>query len=406
MRTLLLALYLVCSFAAADSLDAVKGAGGWPVVERTVPVTAKTVKIAVIDTGAQVTHLGIKEHLCVNEGETGKDARGRDKSNNGIDDDGNGFIDDVYGWNFVDNNNDLTDHHGHGTHIAGLVALEAGSADYCLIILRYYDPKSNESNNLINTVKSIMYANKMGASVINYSGGGLAPSEEERAAVTEFLDRGGLFVAAAGNERSDINIHKYYPAAYDPRIVMVSAHDRGNAVLPTSNYSGTLSQDRKVDSIKPGEMKVEYELGNNVYSTLPGDQYGYMTGTSQATAIMTGTLVNRMSMLRGDKYLGLLYERKPPMTHHRRPASRLRMRRAVRRAPAGIAGIPMNDAESHALDAAYMQSGLKGEVDEMTKMLEKRYITNDMKEIAKYGGVPYFILKAVIDKQLAFKFTW
>ena len=399
MRSLFLALCFVCPFALAD---------GWPVVERTVPVTAKTIKVAIIDTGAQLTHLGIKEHLCANEGEVGKDRLGRDKSNNGIDDDGNGFIDDVYGWNFVDNNKDLTDHHGHGTHIAGLVAQNAGSADYCLIILRYYDPKSNESNNLINTVKSIVYADAMGASVINYSGGGLAPSAEERYAVNAFLDRGGLFVAAAGNERSDINVHKYYPAAYDPRIVVVSAHDRGGAVLVSSNYSGSLEKDRKVNSIKPGEMEVQYELGNNVYSTLPDDQYGYMTGTSQATAIMTGTLTNRLSMLRSDKYLGILYSRKAPKEHGRRPKLRIRTCNPGKRAPAGfpIAGLPMNDAESHALDAAYMQSGLKGEVDEMTRQLEHRYITNDMKELAKYGGVPYLILKAVIDRQLSFKITW
>lgn len=131
-------------------------------------------------------------------------------------------------------------------------------------------------------------------------------------------------MAAAGNERSDINVHKYYPAAYDPRIVVVSAHDRGGAVLASSNYSGSLEKDRKVNSIKPGEIEVQYELGNNVYSTLPDDQYGYMTGTSQATAIMTGTLTNRLSMLRSDKYLGILYSRKTPKEHGRRPKLRIR----------------------------------------------------------------------------------
>ena len=187
--------------------------------------------------------------------------------------------------------------------------------------------------------------------------------------------------------------------------MVVSAHDRGGQVLPTSNYSGSLDESRKVSSIKPGEIKVEYELGNNVYSTLPGDQYGYMTGTSKTTAVMTGSLVNRMSMLRSDKYLGILYDRKVP--HYKvRSHQRLRNKPGTRK-PAGLpVSLPVNDAESHALDAAYIQCGLKGEVDEMTRQLEHRYITNDMKELAKYGGVPYFILKAVIDRQLAFKITW
>lgn len=245
---------------------------------------SRDIVVAVIDTGVDIHHEDLKNNLWVNPGESGKDKYGRDKSNNGIDDDGNGFIDDVHGWNFVDNDNDLTDKHGHGTHIAGIIGAEGGngigisgvSPKVSMMILRYYDPKSNESNNLTNTVKSIQYAVKMGANIINYSGGGLAPSAEERAAIEEANRKGILFVAAAGNERSNSDVKKYYPADYGlPNIISVTAIDRGENVLPTSNW-GT----ETVSIAAPG---------NNIYSTLPNNQYGYMTGTSQATAFVTGT---------------------------------------------------------------------------------------------------------------------
>lgn len=244
---------------------------------------SRDIVVAVIDTGVDAKHPDLKNNLWVNKGEMGKDAKGNDKATNGIDDDGNGFIDDVHGWNFVDNNNELTDKHGHGTHIAGIIGAEGGngigisgvSPKVSLMVLRYYDPKSADSNNLVNTVKAIQYATKMGANIINYSGGGLSPSPDEKAAIEEANRKGILFVAAAGNERSNSDEKKYYPADYGlPNIVSVTAIDKKKKVLPSSNW---------------GEKTVQIAApGNEIYSTLPNGQYGYMTGTSQATAFVTG----------------------------------------------------------------------------------------------------------------------
>jgi subtilisin family serine protease len=244
---------------------------------------SRAITVAVIDTGVDELHPNLKNNLWVNKGEMGKDKAGHDRANNQIDDDSNGFIDDVHGWNFVDNNNTLADKHGHGTHIAGIIGAEGGngigisgvSPKVSLMVLRYYDPKSNESNNLTNTVKAIQYAVKMGANIINYSGGGLAPSADEKAAIEEANRKGILFVAAAGNERSNSDIKKYYPADYGlPNIVSVTAINREKKVLESSNW---------------GELTVQIAApGNNIKSTLPDGRYGEMTGTSQATAFVSG----------------------------------------------------------------------------------------------------------------------
>lgn len=246
-------------------------------------VGSRDIKVCVIDTGIDINHPDLKANLWRNPGETGLDSSGRDKSSNGIDDDGNGFVDDVHGYNFVSNNSNLTDNHGHGTHIAGIIGAVGGNGigvsgvapQVSLITAKYYDPNSAANNNLLNTVRAIRYCVAVGAHIINYSGGGLEPSDKEREAVAFARDKGILFVAAAGNERSNSDVKKYYPADYDlDNIISTTAFDRERNVLPTSNYGV-----RSVDIAAPGK---------NIYSTLPGGSYGYMTGTSQATAIVSG----------------------------------------------------------------------------------------------------------------------
>lgn len=244
---------------------------------------SRDIIVCVIDTGVDIQHEDLKANLWTNPGETGVDSKGRDKATNDIDDDGNGLKDDVHGWNYVSNNNDLTDNHGHGTHIAGIIGAEAGngrgisgvSPQVSMMILKYFDPKVPATDNLRNTIQSIRYCIDKGAHIINYSGGGTEFSQDEFNAIAEAERKGILFVAAAGNERSNSDHHKYYPADYALKnIISVTAIDPATQVLPSSNFG--------IETVHIGAP------GQNILSTLPKNSYGFMTGTSQATAFVSG----------------------------------------------------------------------------------------------------------------------
>jgi subtilisin family serine protease len=245
--------------------------------------------VAVVDTGIDYTHNDLKNNIWINPGESGpwmpKDPNSttcRDKSCNGIDDDGDGFIDDVVGWDFVNNQPLPYDTHGHGTHIAGIIGAQSangmGISGICpevlIMPLKYYDSGSNGMNNLTNTVKAIQYAVKLGANIINYSGGGAEPAAAERAAIEEAERKGILFVAAAGNDGHDNSASPYYPASYPlDNIIGVASVNQKNQLLSSSNFGSP------VHIAAPG-------LG--ILSTIPGGKFGTMSGTSQATAFVTG----------------------------------------------------------------------------------------------------------------------
>lgn len=310
------------------------------------------VVVAVIDTGADVNHEDLAANFWKNEGEVGvvqnekclamkMDAalslKECNKAINGVDDDGNGYVDDIHGWNFVANNNDLTDNHGHGTHIAGIVGAQAGNGkgiagiapNVSLMVLKYFDPKVPNTDNLKNTIESIRYAIKMKANIINYSGGGTEFSADEKGAIEEARKQGILFVAAAGNERSNSDHHKYFPADYGlDNIISVTAIDPKTEVLPSSNYGVDT-----VDLAAPGQ---------NILSTLPGSNYGYMTGTSQATAFVTGAAVLVMahhpdfSVGQVKKYILATGDSNAALLAKTRTARRLNLYKALTMLDAGV----------------------------------------------------------------------
>jgi subtilisin family serine protease len=221
--------------------------------------------VAVIDTGVDANHPDLKTNIWE---PTRKNAQ---KSG--------------YGWNFVRDNSQPTDDHGHGTHVAGIIGAianpESGvsgvAQNVSIMAVKYYSENASGAVNLANTVKAIDYAVKNGARIINYSGGGPEFSEEEYLAIRRAELAGVLVVAAAGNEHQDTDQveNYYYPSAYRlSNIISVAATDIHNRLIRSSNWGA-----RRVDVAAPGE---------NIYSTLPNGKYGYMTGTSQATAFVSG----------------------------------------------------------------------------------------------------------------------
>lgn len=166
------------------------------------------------------------------------------------------------------------DHHGHGTNIAGIIDtyLREKRINFCLVILKYYDPMLRENDNIGNTISAINYATAIHADYINYSSGGTEFNQDEADAVKKFLDSGGKFIAAAGNEHSDLAKNPYYPAMDDDRVVVVGNIDTSNGKKVTSSNYGT-----RVNRWENGDATV----------------YGlHMMGTSQSAALATGKLVS------------------------------------------------------------------------------------------------------------------
>lgn len=193
------------------------------------------------------------------------------------------------------------DMHRHGTNVTGIIDAfgKAGKVNYCLVIIKYYSPTAMGTINLTNSIKALNYARNLNVDMINYSGGGIDKSEEEESAVKLFLDQGGTFVAAAGNERDDLDEkYSYYPAMYDPRIVSV-----GNAkVLKPDEVHSYFSEKHKkkeqLVQLSNSEFGVPSEssnYGSKISRWEPGeDVKAYdiiMTGTSQSTAIATGKIL-------------------------------------------------------------------------------------------------------------------
>ncbi len=273
IRGAILVLYLITSTTAQGrppELESKTESWGLKNIEahRFKPLLKNNEKIvvAVIDTGSDIHHSALKDSLWINKGEI---------PNNNIDDDGNGWVDDIYGWNFVDNNGDVRDFHGHGTHISGIINSVADNVE--LMIVKYYDPRSLSDKNLHNTVRSIDYAIKNGAHIINYSGGGFGANPEEEKAIQRAKDRGIIFVAAAGNDTEDSDAKPFFPASYDlNNIVSVASLTEDSSLVTSSNFGK-----ETIDIAAPGE---------SILSALPGGRYGRMTGTSQATAFVTGAL--------------------------------------------------------------------------------------------------------------------
>lgn len=177
----------------------------------------------------------------------------------------------------------IEDHHQHGTHISGLIAQYAAGSNYCLVMIKFFDTKENEGiNHLDLEMKAIQRAINLKVDIINYSAGGNDKSDRECTLIKKALDLGIVVVTAAGNEHNDINKTPYYPAMCDDRVIAVANADVDGVYAYTSNYTNDVELKAR------GLYK---ENGTSVFSVIPNNSSGYMTGTSQAAAIETGKII-------------------------------------------------------------------------------------------------------------------
>lgn len=246
------------------------------------------VLIGVIDSGVDREHEDLAANIFTNPGEI---------PGNSIDDDGNGFVDDVHGWDFVNHDNDPRDDNGHGTHIAGTIAAIGNNATgvagvtWSAKILPIKMLDDAALGTVADAVAAIEYATRMGVRLTNNSWGGIVQSYALRSAIAAAADRGMLFVASAGNDGRNCDQHPVFPAAYDlDNIISVASTDRNDARSPFSNF-GVLS----VDLAAPGSA---------IVSTFPGDLYVALSGTSMSAAFVSGAaclLWSRAPLMTGDE---------------------------------------------------------------------------------------------------------
>ena len=258
---------------------------------------SEAVTIAVIDAGIDWRHPDLIDNIWQNLAE---DADGDgsvlawDGSRwifdpddvNGLDDDGNGYVDDFIGWDFVHDDNDPSDDHqfGHGTHVAGIIAARGdnglGIAGVSwrsrLMPLKFLDASGSGFTG--DAIAALQYARQMGADLSNHSWGGGLYSQALRDELLLVQQADMLCVAAAGNNfGNDNDAAPLYPASYDlDHVIAVSATDPVDSLAPFANRGLN-----SVDLCAPGY---------GIYSTLPEGQYGYLNGTSMAAPFVTGAL--------------------------------------------------------------------------------------------------------------------
>jgi thermitase len=259
----------------------------------TVTRGSKKVIVAVIDTGIDYTH----PDLAVNMWKNPKEIPG-----NGKDDDGNGFVDDVYGYDFANKDADPMDDHRHGTHCAGTIGAVHDTVGVAgvmhevqLMAVKFLS--GGGSGTLEAAVESIGYATRMGAHVMSNSWGGGPFTQALFESIKAATDRGTVFVAAAGNYASDNDKTPFYPSNYGTQIagvIAVAAIDRAGKPASFTNRGKT-----SVHVAAPGV---------NILSSVLKGNYEFLSGTSMATPHVSG-IVGLVLSREGSRAAPLMRER-------------------------------------------------------------------------------------------------
>jgi subtilisin family serine protease len=236
--------------------------------------TGADVTVAIVDSGIDLGHPDLAPNLWTNPGEI---------PGNGVDDDGNGYVDDVHGYDFVDRDGTPQDANGHGTHVAGIVGARgangigiAGVAWRArLMAVRVLDGQARGTTTAV--AEGLRYAVDNGARVVNLSLAGPTSTPDLAVAVRYAQDRGVLVVVAAGNDGADLAVAPTFPAAYaEDNVLGVAATTRDGELARVSDYGPG------ADVAAPGE---------EILSTALGGGYEWRTGTSMAAPQVAGTLV-------------------------------------------------------------------------------------------------------------------
>ncbi len=234
--------------------------------------TGGDVIIAVIDTGVDYNHSDLSGNIWSN---------GAEIPNNGRDDDGNGFVDDVRGWDFANNDNNPMDDNDHGTHVSGIIAASGNNSagvvgvnwSARIMPLKFMDRTGAGTS--ADAISAIDYAVANGARVINASWGGGPFSSAMFNAISAANDAGVLFVAASGNESNNNDRNPNYPADYDlPNVISVAATDDADTLAGFSNFGAS-----SVDLGAPGV---------GILSTVRNNGYASFNGTSMAAPYVAG----------------------------------------------------------------------------------------------------------------------
>lgn len=257
---------------------------------------SQDIVIGIIDTGVDYNHVDLKDNIWSNPGEI---------PNNGKDDDNNGYIDDIHGINAINESGNPMDDNSHGTHVAGTIGANAntigvvgvaqhvsiaackflssngsGSNSDAIQCLEYFATLKSRSQNPVNLVAT------------NNSWGGGSSSQAMLEAIKAHEALGTLFIAAAGNERNNNDLHDRYPCNYNvSNVISVAATDNQDRLASFSNYGK-----KTVHVAAPGVK---------ILSTLPGNRYGELSGTSMATPHVTGLAAVIASHFRDLDYKGI-----------------------------------------------------------------------------------------------------